>query len=133
MRIRSERSLNPLADGAVLPSLHGLRLAELEQTSGENLHRLRLILVLGLFILTLNDHTGWKVGDTNRRVRRVYVLTTRPTGTEHIDAQVVGVDIHFDFFGNGHDGNGGCGSVYTVALGFSEWHTLHPMHTRFMT
>src|SRR5207244_3643825 len=51
--------------------------------------------------------TGGLVGDSDRRVRGVHALSARPGGTEHVDLQVLGIDLDVDLLRLGEHGYGG--------------------------
>ena len=52
--------------------------------------------MLRAFVLTCNHDTGWNVGDTNRTVGSVNVLTARPAGPVGINPQITFIDIDID-------------------------------------
>src|SRR5690606_14353446 len=77
------------------------------------------------------DHdAGGLVGDANGRVGRVDALPSWATGAEHVDAQVVVVDLHVNVFGLGQHQDTGCRRV-NASLRFGDGHALHAMHTAF--
>src|SRR6059058_5954739 len=63
------------------------------QPSPQDLECLYLVLELGLLVLALNHEIGREVGDPHRAVRGVDALATRARGAEHIDPQVLLLDL----------------------------------------
>ena len=61
----------------------------------EHLHRLGLVLVLTALVLAGHHDAGGEVGEADRRVRLVDVLTTGARRTVRVDAEILLVDLHF--------------------------------------
>jgi hypothetical protein len=69
----------------------------------------------------------WQVGDPHGRVGRVHALAARARGAEHVDLQVVVVDLHLDRLGLGRDEHARRRGV-DAALGFGHRYPLHAVH-----
>ena len=115
--------------GPPLPRPRGLLLGEdaVKQPSPQDLECLYLVLELGLLVLALNHEIGREVGDPHRAVRGVDALATRARGAEHIDPQVLLLDLDVDLLRLGEHRHRGGGGV-DPALRFGHRHALHAMH-----
>ena len=99
----------------------------LVEACAKNGHRRNLVLQLRLLVLRLHDKTSRQVRDAHSGVSRVDALSTRAAGAEHVDAQVVLVDVDLNLVGLGKHGNGRRGRV-DAALAFRLGHALHAVH-----
>src|SRR5438105_3410767 len=81
--------------GATLPGARSflLRQHPVEQPRAQHLQRLDLVLQLALLILALHHQAARQVRDAHRTVGRVDTLTTRPARAEHVDPQVLVLDL----------------------------------------
>ena len=86
--------------------------------------------MLRTLILTLNDYTRWKVGDTNRGFSLVDVLTARTGSPIGINFEVRRIDIEFDLLNFRENGNR-TGRCMDSSLCFGVWNPLHAMCTGF--
>src|SRR5439155_1415051 len=66
------------------------------QARTQNAHRLVAVLELRAFVLHRNEDARRQVRDAHGRVGRVDRLTARARRTEHVDLQVLVVDLHVD-------------------------------------
>ena len=66
---------------------------ELEQPGLQDLQGDLLVLVLAARVLAGHDDPGGQVHDPHRAVRGVHALTAVPLAAEHVDAQVLGLDL----------------------------------------
>src|SRR5918997_2325232 len=99
-----------------------------EEAAPQDPHRLLLVLELALLVLARNDEAGGLVRDPDRRIRRVYALTTRRTRTVNIDLKVILRDLDFHLFGLRQHGYCYRRGVDTaLALGFG--YSLDPVST----
>ena len=105
--------------------LHERPLA-VEKPGPEHLQRLGLVLVLGLLILLLDDDAGRDVGDANGGIRGVHRLAARPLRAEHIDTQILLVDLDIHLFGLRQHRHGRRRGV-NAALGLGFGHALDPV------
>jgi hypothetical protein len=93
--LRAERDVAPFA--AELLELGDPLLAHpLGQTRLQDAHRDVPVLELGTLVLRGDHDVGRDVGDAHGGVGRVHRLTSGPGGTEHVDPQIVGVDVDGD-------------------------------------
>jgi hypothetical protein len=82
-----------------------LLLLERIETRTEQMHGRRAVLVLTALVLAGDDHARGQMGDADRGVGDVDVLTARARRAVSVDAQVLVVDVHFDRVvdvGHGH-------------------------------
>ncbi len=101
------------------------------KAGGQQAQGLGAVLVLGTLFLAFHHNTRRQVGNTDRRVSFVHVLTTGTGGAEGIHPQVRFVDLDcFGFVGLRHHGNR-AGRGVNAALGFGFRHSLHPVRTGF--
>jgi hypothetical protein len=98
----------------------------LEQPRGEDAHRLRAVLVLGLLVLADDDGVRRQVRDAHGGARLVDVLAARAGGAHRVDAQVVVLDLDVRFLGLGEHRDRGGGGV-DAALRLGGGHALHAM------
>src|SRR2546429_5712032 len=112
--------------GATLPGARSflLRQHPVEHPRAQHLQRLDLALQLALLILALHHQAARQVRDAHRTVGRVDTLTTRPARAEHVDPQVLllDLDVHLLRFWELSD-RGGRRVPPSLRLGF--WHSLH--------
>src|SRR5690625_1603617 len=80
--------------------------------------------MLRAFVLARDHKSCGDVCDSDRGVCGVDVLSTCAGCAEGVDAQVVGVDVHFHVIGFGQDGDGGGGGVHAT-LGFGGGDALY--------
>src|SRR5690349_19674652 len=64
-----------------------------EQAGAQHLECLDLVLELAFLILALDDEIGGEVGDAHGAIGRVDALTTRSLRAEHVDPEVLLVDL----------------------------------------
>ena len=112
-------------DCRVLP-----RLLSFIEFRAEDLHSAILILVLAALILTLDDGSGGNVGNADRALGLVDVLTAGTGGTVGIDLEVVGVELKVDLLDFGQDGNRRGRGVYPAA-GLRDRYALDAMPAGF--
>ena len=98
--------------GAPLLRAGGFLLGDhpVEEARPQHLHRLRLVLQLGLLVLLLHHEAGGDVGDAHRAVGGVHALAAGTGRAEDVDLEVVGVDADVHLLGfrqHGHRGGGG--------------------------
>jgi len=92
-----------------------LFLLELIKAGGQHLHTHGLVLVLGAFVLALDDDPGRVVGDPDGGIGCVDVLAALARRAVRIDPDIFGIDVDFDRvinFGIGE--NGGEGGVASL-------------------
>jgi hypothetical protein len=95
------------------------------QPRRQHRHRLGLVAVLRAVVLALGDDAGRQVGDADRAVGLVDVLTAGAAGAEGVDAQLGRVQRHFlGLVGLGQDRDG-AGAGVDAALRLGHRHTLH--------
>jgi hypothetical protein len=71
--------------------------------------------MLASFVLATDDHTSWKVCQSNSRVRLVDVLTSRTRRSVGVDAKVLLVNLNFtDIFQKWRDVDRGKRGLTTV-------------------
>ncbi len=99
----------------------------LVQACTKNGHSSDLVLQLAFLVLRLNHQTRRKVRDAHGGVGGVNALAARAAGAEHVDAQVVFLDVDFHLVGLGEHGNGCRGGV-DAALAFRLGNTLHAVN-----
>src|SRR5581483_8643861 len=87
----------------------------------------RAVLDLRLLVLLRDDRPGRDVGDTDGGIGRVDALTARAAGTERVDAEILLVDLHVDFFRFRQDRDGD-GRRVDAAARFGSGHALHAVH-----
>ena len=98
----------------------------LQQPGPEDAQRLVLVLELALLVLARDDEARGRVRDAHRRVGGVDGLAAGAARPEHVDHEVVGIDLDVDLVGLGQDGDGrGTGVDPPLALG--RGHPLHPV------
>src|SRR5207245_6213985 len=90
--------LRPVARADLSATLPGarcflLRQHPVEQPRAQHLQGLDLVLQLALLILALHHQAARQVRDAHRTVGRVDTLTTRPARAEHVDPQVLLLDL----------------------------------------
>ena len=127
--MRSERSPLPtwlLRVGGALGVQRFAR-SRLVEPRAQHLHRLGLVLVLRLLVLLLHDQAGRQMGDAHGAVGGVDRLAARAAGAEHVDAQVLVVDLDVDLLGLRQHGHGRGGGVDAPA-GLGLRHALHAVH-----
>ena len=129
--MRSERSPEPTmllrSAGARAVDPLALHVVELGL---QQLHRLGLVLVLGLFGLLRHRDAGGQMGDAHRAFGLVDMLAARALGAIDVDAQILVVDHDVDVLGFGQHRHRGRRGV-DAALGFGHRHALHAMHAAF--
>ena len=103
---------------------------ELIEPRAQDLHRLRLVLVLRFLVLLADDKAGRKMGDAHGAVGGVDRLAAGTARPEHVDAQILVVDLDVDVLGLGQHRHGGGGGM-DAALRLGLRHALHPMHAGF--
>ncbi len=62
----------------------------------QHLHGLFFILMLGAFVLALNNGVGRNMGDSYGRIGSVDVLPAGSSRSVGVDAQITGIDVHFN-------------------------------------
>src|SRR5437870_6469606 len=104
--------------GAPLASPGGFLLGDhlVEQARAQHVQRLDLVLELALLVLALHDEAAREMRDPDGAVGGVDALAARPLRAEHVDPQVLVVDLHVDLFGLGEDRDGKIGRASC-----SEW------------
>ena len=85
------------------------------------------ILDLRFFVLAGDDQPRGQVRDAHRRIRRVDRLPARTGRAERIDADVLGIQLHFHFVGFGQHRHRDRRSVHAALL-FGHRHALHAVH-----
>ena len=116
---------------ACLGQLLRLRLLRhVEEPSPQDAHGLFPVLMLRLLVLARNDQPRGQVGDANGRVRRVHALPARTARPEHVDAQLVRIDLNFHLFGLGQNRHRRRRCM-NAALGLGLRHPLHPVDAAF--
>src|SRR5271166_5610872 len=98
-----------------------------EKPRAQHAHSLLLVLQLALLVLAGHHDPAGQVGDPHRRVGRVHALPARARGPEHVDLQVVVVDLDLDLFGLGYHEHAGRRGV-DAALGLGHRHPLNAVH-----
>ncbi len=106
------------------------RALDLVELGLQELHRMRLVLVLRLLGLLRHRDAGRQMGDAHGAFGLVDVLATRTLRTIDVDAQILVVDLDVDVFSLGQHGNGRGGGVDATAR-FRHRHPLHAMHAAF--
>src|SRR5690349_4833614 len=71
-----------------------LRHAQVEQPRAQHFHGFQLVLQLGFLVLLRDDEPRRDVRDAYGAIRRVHRLSARATGAEHVDPQVLVLDLH---------------------------------------
>ena len=95
-------------------------------------HRHGVGAVLVLRLLGTGDHDpAWQVGDPDRRIGGVDVLTARARGAIGVDADIGGGDVDIDLLGLGQNGHGRRRGMDAPAR-FGFRHPLHAMHAGFV-
>src|SRR5215831_4687695 len=109
--------------GVALGALH------LVESRAQHLHRLRLVLVLRLLVLLADHEPGREMRNPDRAIGGVDRLAAWATRPEHVDAQVLVIDLDVDLLGLGkHCDSRGRGVDAPLRLGLR--HALHTMHAR---
>ena len=107
----------------------GLQPFEIVKPGAQHGHRIGAVLVLGLF-RRRHDDAGRQVGDPNRRIGGIDVLTARTGRPHRVDADVGGGDVDLHLLGLGQHRDGGGGGVDAPArLGL--WHALDTVDAAF--
>ena len=89
----------------------GRGLCRLEHAGAQDPHRLLLVLELALLVLAAHHDAGRQMGDAHGRVGGVHTLPAGTGRAEHVDTQVVGVDLDVDLLGLGQHEDPGRGGV----------------------
>src|SRR5471030_1727302 len=108
-----------------------LRQFQLIKTRSQHAFCLGAVLDLGFFVLAGDDQAGRQMGDAHGRIGGVHGLAAWTRGAERIDANILCLDLDFDFvgFGQHRHRNGGC---VDPALLLSHRNALHAMHAAFV-
>src|SRR5437762_1269634 len=101
-----------------------------QQSSAQDFHALGPILVLRFFILAGYNDPARDMRDAHGRIRRIDALAAGARGAEHIDANILRVDLNFHFIGFGHHGDGDRGGV-DAPRALRDRNPLHPVHSAF--
>src|SRR5438046_1137610 len=104
-----------------------LRHHPVQQPGPEDLERLDLVLQLRLLVLAFHFEAGRQVRDAHRAVGRVDALPAGAAGAEHVDAQVLVIDLDVDLLGLGEDRDGRRRRV-DAPLRLGDRHALHAVH-----
>jgi hypothetical protein len=72
-----------------------------------HVHRLELVLQLGLLILLADDESRGQMCDAHRGVGRVHTLSARTRRAEDVDAEILVFDLDVDLLGLGKHRDGG--------------------------
>lgn len=102
-----------------------------EKTRSKNAHGGSTVFDLGAAILATDNEAGGKVKDLDGGVGRVDPLAAGTAGATNFNADFIGADLKFDFFGHRKNGDSGGGGV-DAALGFGGGHALDAMDAAFM-
>src|SRR5205823_10012750 len=102
-----------------------------EQPGAQYLERLDLVLQLALLVLALDHEIRGQVGDAYGAIGGVDALTARSLGAEHVDPEVLLLDLDVDLLGLGEHGHGGGGRVDTP-LRFRHGDPLHAVNARLV-
>src|SRR2546423_6422406 len=102
-----------------------------EQAGAQHFERLDLVLQLALLVLALHHEIRGQVGDAYGAVGRVDALTARSLGAEHVDPEVLVIDLDVDLLRLGKHGHGG-GRRVNPALPFGHRYALHAVDPRFI-
>src|SRR2546421_6839897 len=94
---------------ASLPGAGGFLFGDhlVEQARAQHLERLDLVLQLALLVLALDHEVRGQVRDAHGAVGRVDALTAWSLGAEHVDPEVLLLDLDVDLLGLGEHGHGG--------------------------
>src|SRR5438874_6952632 len=113
-----------------LASTGGLLLGDhlVEQARAQHFERLDLVLQLALLVLALHHEIRGQVGDADGAVGRVDALTARSLGAEHVDPEVLVVDLDVDLLRLGKHGHGG-GRRVNPALPFGHRYALQAVRS----
>src|SRR6266568_1384301 len=82
-----------------------------EEPRAQYLERLDLVLELALLVLALDHQACGEMGDAHGAVGGVHALAPRPLRAEHVDPQVLVLDLDVDVLRLGEHGDGGRGGV----------------------
>src|SRR5881409_656808 len=102
-----------------------------EQARAQHLHRPDLVLELALLVLALDYDVRGQMGDAHCAVGGVDALAARPLGAEHVDPEVLFLDLHVDLLRLGEHRHGRGGGV-DATLRLGDGHALHPVDARLV-
>ena len=105
----------------------GFVLRGLQQPGAQHPQAGLAVLQLALLVLHRHDGAGRDVRDAHGRVGGVDALPARAGRAEHVDAQVVRVDLDLDVLGLGQHQHAGGGGV-DAPLRLGGGHALHAVH-----
>src|SRR5262249_47343590 len=111
--------------GLLLLQLH------LVETGAKDALRFSAILDLALFVLAGDDQAGGKVRQPDGGIGGIHALTAGTGRTEGIDADVLSLQLDFDFVGLGQHGYGDRRGV-DAALLLGYGNALDTMHAAFV-
>src|SRR3989441_9113309 len=102
-----------------------------EQPRPQHFQRLDLVLQLALLVLALHDEARGEVSDADGAVGGVHALAPRTLGAEHVDPEILLLDLDVDLLRFRQHGDRGGGGV-NAALRLGGRDALHAVHPRLV-